>query len=202
MNAIPNQLGQLVAVVVSILCTACVPVVSYEYDLEGQGVKSQSGGCSPTTEVLLTTQLTPTASVVFWDSVERLHHSHRIVSVSFKLSADDVITLTKPEVEITSKTYPTPRVVPITIIRRSPVMSSPSCDPPDESTDQNPNEAMRRLAADTVATAIFVINLKVPDNPAEFTIRLPPLLMNGKEIAVPAVKFLRKSNVSYSALMK
>jgi hypothetical protein len=182
--------------------TACVPVVSYEYDVEVQGVKSESGGCSPTTEVLLTQHLTPTTSVVFWGSVERLHHSHRIVSVSFKLSGDDLVTLTKPEVEITSKAYATPRLVPITTVRRSSAMSSPSCDPTDGSTYQNPNEAMRRLAADTATTAIFVIDFQVPENPAEFTIRVAPVMINGKSNEVPAVKFLRKSSVSYSALMK
>jgi hypothetical protein len=182
--------------------TACVPVVSYEYDVEGQGVKSQSGGCSPTTEVLLTQHLTPTTSVVFWGSVERLHHSHRIVSASFKLSGDDLVTLTKPEVEITSKAYATPRLVPITTIRRSSAMSSPSCDPPDGSVYQNPSEAMRHMPADSATTTIFVIDFRVPENPAEFTIRLAPVLINGKSNEVPAVKFLRKSSVSYSALMK
>jgi hypothetical protein len=56
--------------------------MGYEYDVKGQGDRSESGGCSPTTEVRLTTHLTPATAAVFWGSVERLYHSHRIVSVS------------------------------------------------------------------------------------------------------------------------
>jgi hypothetical protein len=59
----------------TLVLTACVPMVSHEYDVKGQGDKSESGGCSPTTEVMLTTHLTPATAVVFWGSVERLHQS-------------------------------------------------------------------------------------------------------------------------------
>jgi hypothetical protein len=106
--------------------TACVPVVSHEYDIKGQGEKSESGGCSPTTEVRLTAHLTPATDVLFWGSVERLHHSHRIVSISFILSNDEVVSLTKPEVTITSKAYAAPHVVPITTIRRASAANSSS----------------------------------------------------------------------------
>jgi hypothetical protein len=44
-------------------------------------------------------------------SVERLHHSH---SISFMLFSDDVVWLTKPDVEITSKVSSAPKLVPIT----------------------------------------------------------------------------------------
>jgi hypothetical protein len=93
---------------------ACVPMVSHEYEVRGQGDKSESGGCSPTTEARLTTHLTPATTVLFWGSVERLHHSHRIVSISFTFSNDEVVSLPKPEVTITSKAYAAPKVIPIT----------------------------------------------------------------------------------------
>jgi hypothetical protein len=207
----PNDVGYptlaaLAAVLIlTFSLTACVPVVTYEYDVKGQGDKSESGGCSPTTEVRLTTHLTPATAAIFWGSVERLHHSNRIVSISFTFTNDEAVSLTQPQVEITSKAYGAPRVVPITTIRRSAVLSSPSCDPPDASTFQQPNETMRRMPGtvdgDTVTDSVFVIDVAVPDNPSEFTVKLPPVLINGKPVDVPAVTFLRKSSVSFPAVM-
>jgi hypothetical protein len=178
-------------------------VVSHEYDIKGQGDKSESGGCSPTTEVRLTTHLTDATAAVFWGSVERLHHSHRIVSISFTLSNDEMVSLTKPEITITSKAYTTPRMIPITTIRRASMLNSPSCDPPAASIYQQPNEPMHRmpgtLYGDPVTDSVFVIDIAVPNNPAEFTVQLPPVLVNDKLIDVPTVKFLRKSSVYYPA---
>jgi hypothetical protein len=174
-------------------------VVSYEYDIKGQGDKSESGGCSPTTEVRLTTHLTDATAAVFWGSVERLHHSHRILSISFTFSNDEVVSLTRPEVTITSKAYATPRDIQITTIRRASGLNSPSCDPPAASVYQQPNEPMHRmpgiLYGDPVTDSVFVIDIAVPDNPAEFTIQLPPVLVNDRPIEVPTVTFLRKSSV-------
>jgi hypothetical protein len=185
--------------ILTLSLTACVPMVSHEYEVKGQGEKSESGGCSPTTEVRLTTHLTPATAVVFWGSVERLHHSHRIVSISFVISNEEVVSLTKPEVTITSKAYAAARVVPINRIRRSSVVSSPSCDPPAASIYQQPNEPMRRvpgtLYGDPVTDSVFVIDIAVPDNPAEFTVQLAAVLADGKPIHVPLVTFLRKSRV-------
>jgi hypothetical protein len=185
---------------------ACVPVVSHEYDVKGQGDKSESGGCSPTTEVRLTTHLTPATAALFWGSVERLHHGHRIVSISFTFSNDDVLSLTKPEVTITSRAYATPREIPITTIRRASRLNSPSCDPPAASVYQQPNEPMHRtpgtLYGDPVTDSVFVIDIAVPDNPAQFTVQLAPVLIDGKLIDVPPVTFLRKSDVSFPAIMK
>ena len=48
----------------------------------------------------------------------------------------------------------------------------------------------------------FVIDIAVPNNPGEFTLQLPPVLVNGRLVDVPAVTFLRNSNVSFPALMK
>jgi hypothetical protein len=182
---------------------ACVPMVSHEYDVKGQGDKSESGGCSPTTEILLTTHLTPATAVVFWGSVERLHHSHRIVSISFAFSNDEVVSLTKPEAEIASKAYATARLIPITTIRRSTVVRSPSCDPPAASVYQRSNEPMHRmpgtLYGDPVTDSVFVIDIAVPGNPSDFTVQLPPVLINGTRMDVPVVKFLRKSSVYFPA---
>jgi hypothetical protein len=179
----------------------CVPMVSHEYEVKGQGDKSESGGCSPTTEVLLTTHLTPATAAVFWGSVERLHHSHSIVSISFTFSNDEVASLTKPEVIIASNAYATARVIPITTIRRSTVVRSPSCDPPAASVYQQPNEPMHRmpgtLYGDPVTDSVFVIDIAVPGNPSDFTVQLPPVLINGRTIDVPAVKFRRKSTVYF-----
>jgi hypothetical protein len=186
--------------------TACVPMVSYEYDVKGQGEKSESGGCSPTTEARLTTHLTPATAAVFWGSVERLHHSHRIVSISVIFSNDEVVSLTKPEVTITSKAYATPKVIPITTIRRASMLNSPSCDPPAASVYQQPNEPMHRmpgtLYGDPVTDSVFVIDIAVPNNPSEFTVQLAPVLINGIFVEVPAVTFLRESSVSFPAIMK
>jgi hypothetical protein len=183
--------------------TACIPMVAHEYDVRGQGEKSESGGCSPTSEARLTAHLTPATTVLFWGSVERLHHSKRIASISFMLSNDEVVSLTRPEVTITSKAYAAPKVIPITTIRRASVLNSPSCDPPAASVYQQPNEAMHRmpgtLYGDPVTDSIFVIDIAVPNNPGEFTVKLAPVLVNGMLVDVPAVTFLRKSNVYYPA---
>ena len=185
---------------------ACVPVVSHEYDIKGQGDKSESGGCSPTTEVRLTTHLTPATDAVFWGSVERLHHSHRIVSISFVLSNDEVVSLSRPEVTITSKTYAAPKMIPITTIRRASRLNSPSCDPPEDSVYQQPNESMHRMPGTLdgapVTDSIFVIDIAIPDNPSKFTLQLAPVLVNNMLVAVPAVTFLRNSSVYFPALMK
>jgi hypothetical protein len=185
---------------------ACVPVVSHEYDIKGQGDKSESGGCSPTTEVRLTTHLTPATAAVFWGSVERLHHSHRIVSISFMLSNDEVATLTKPEVTITSNAYAAPKMIPITTIRRASRLNSPSCDPPAASVYQQPSEPMHRmpgtLYGDPVTDSVFIIDIALPNNPSEFTVQLAPVLINDMLVDVPAVTFLRNSSVSFPALMK
>jgi hypothetical protein len=184
---------------------ACVPMVSHEYDVRGQGNKSESGGCSPTVEVRLTTHLTPATAAVFWGSVERLHHNKRIVSISFTFSNDEVLSLTKPEVTIASKAYAIPRMIPIATIRRASMMNSPSCDPPAASVYQQPSESMRRmpgtLYGDSVTDSVFVIDIAVPDSPDEFTVQLDPVLVNGLRVDVPAVTFLRKSSVSFPAIM-
>lgn len=195
------------APVLACLCllslTACVPMVSHEYDVKGQGDRSESGGCSPTTEVRLTTHLTPATAAIFWRSVERLHHGNSIASISFTLSNDEVVSLTKPEVTITSKAYAAPRVVPITTIRRASMLNSPSCDPPAASVYQQPNEPMHRmpgrLYGDPVTDSVFIIDIAVPENPSEFTLQLAPVLINGTQVPVPAVKFLRKSSVYFPA---
>jgi hypothetical protein len=145
-------------------------MVSQEYDVKGQGERSESGGCSPTTEVRLTTHLTPATAAVFWGSVERLHHSKRIVSISFMLSNDEVVSLTQPEVTIVSQAYPTPRLTPVTTIRRASRLNSPSCDPPVASVYQSPSEPMHRtpgtLYGDPVIDSVFVIDIAAPGNPA------------------------------------
>jgi hypothetical protein len=152
---------------------------------------------------MLTTRLTKTTAVVFWGSVERLQPSHRIVSLSFTFTDDEVASLTKPEVTITSKTYATPQVIPITTIRRASGLNSPSCDPPAASVYQRPNQPMHRMTGtlhgDAVTDSIFIIDVAVPGNPAEFTVQLPPVEVNGKPIDVAPVKFLRKSSVYFPA---
>jgi hypothetical protein len=191
----------VIACLLSFGLAGCVPMVSHEYDVKGQGVKSESGGCSPTTEVLLTTHLTPSTAAVFWGSVERLHHSHRIVSISFSFSDDEVVSLTKAEVTITSHSYAAPRDIRVTTIRRASRLNSPSCDPPAASVYQQPNEPMHRmpgtLYGDPVTDSVFVIDIAVPGNPSDFTVQLPPVLINGKTIDVPTVRFLRNSSVYF-----
>jgi hypothetical protein len=174
-------------------------MVAHEYDVKGQGDKSESGGCSPTTEVRLTTHLTAATTAVFWGSVERLHHSKRIVSISFMLSNDEVVSLPKPEVTITSKAYAAPKMIPITAVRRASVLNSPSCDPPAASVYNLPNEPMHRrpgtFEGEPVTDSVFVMDIAIPDNPGEFTLQLAPVRVNGMLVDVPAVTFLRKSSI-------
>jgi len=122
------------------------------------------------------------------------------------LSNDEVVTLTKPEVIVTSKAYAAPKMIPITMIRRASRLNSPSCDPPAASVYQPPNEPMHRmpgtLYGDPVTDSVFVIDIAVPNNPGEFTLQLAPVLINGGLVDVPAVTFLRNSSVSFPALMK
>ena len=187
------------ALLICLMLGACV--VTHEYDVNGQGDKSESGGCSPTTEVRLTTHLTNATAAVFWGSVERVHPSHRILSISFTFSNDEVASLTKPEVTIFSKDYANPHNIPIRTIRRASVLNSPSCDPPADSVYQKPNETMHRmpgtLYGEPVIDSVFVIDIAVPGNPAEFTVQLPPVLVNEMLMDVPAVKFLRNSSLYF-----
>jgi hypothetical protein len=182
------------------LCaTGCVSWVSHDYDVEGQGEKSASGGCSSSTEARLTRQLTPATSVVFWGSDDRLRPNHRIISISFTLSDDESVSLTKPEVLISSKAYSIPRVVPISTVRRSSVLVSPSCDAPADAAYQKPDEPMHRMPGisngDPVTDSIFIVDVAVSGDPAQITIQLPPVSINGTLVDVPAVSFLHKTNV-------
>jgi hypothetical protein len=178
---------------------ACVPMISHEYDVEGQGEKSASGGCSSDTEARLTTHLTPATDIVFWGSDDRLRPNHRIISISFTFSNDEAVSLTKPEVLISSKAYSIPRAVPITTIRRSSVLVSPSCDAPADAVYQKPDEPMHSRSGfsngDRVTDSIFVIDIAVSGDPAEITIQFPPVSINGTFVDVPAVTFLHKTNV-------
>lgn len=76
------------------------------------------------------------------------------------------MSLTKPEVTITSKAYAAPRMVPITAIRRASMLNSPSCDPPAASVYQQPNELMHRMAGtlhgDPVTDSVFIIDIDCP----------------------------------------
>jgi hypothetical protein len=179
--------------------TACLSVVSHEYDVEGQGEKSASGGCSSNTEARLTKQLTPATSVVFWGSDDRLRANHRIISISFTLLNDESVSLTKPEVLISSKTYSIPRTVPITTIRRSSLLVSPSCDAPADAVYQKPDEPMHRMPGlsngDPVTDSIFVIDVAVSGDPEQITIQFPPVSINDTLVDVPAVTFVHKTNI-------
>jgi hypothetical protein len=178
---------------------ACLSMVAHEYDIEGQGEKSASGGCSPNTEPLLTTHLTPATSVVFWASVDRLRPNYRILSISFTLSNDETIVLTKPEVLISSKDYSIPRAVPITTVRRASALVSPSCDSPTDSAYQQPKEPMHRTPGtyngDPVIDSVFVIDIAVSGDPQRITIQFPPVSIDGKLLEVPTVTFVRKTNI-------
>jgi hypothetical protein len=186
-------------VLICLALTACVRMVSHEYDIEGRGEKSAPGGCSSNTEPLLTAHLSTATSVVFWGSDDRLRPNHRIISISFTLSNDETIVLTKPEVLVSSKEYSIPRAVPITTVRRSSVLVSPSCDPPADAVYQKPDEPMHRMPGisngDRVTDSIFVIDIAVSGDPTQITIQFPPVSINGALVDVPAVTFLHKTNV-------
>jgi hypothetical protein len=173
-------------------------MISHEYDVEGQGEKSASGGCSSNTEARLTKQLTPTTAVVFWGSDDRLRPNHRIISISFTISNDESVLLTKPEVLISSKAYSIPRVVPVTTVRRSSVLVSPSCDAPADAVYQKPDEPMHPMRGisngDGVTDSIFIIDIAVSGDPEQITIQSPPVSINGTFVDVPAVTFVHKTN--------
>jgi hypothetical protein len=57
------------------------------------------------------------------------------------------------------------------------------------------------LYGDPVTDSVFVIDVAVPDNPSEFTVQIAPVLIDGKRVEVTAVQFLRKSSVSFPAIM-
>lgn len=181
------------------ILTACASMVSHEYDVEGLGEKSASGGCSSNTEARLTRQLTPATSVVFWGSDDRLRPNHRIISISFTLSNDESVSLTKNEVLISSQADSIPRVVPVTALRRSSVLVSPSCDAPADAVYQKPDEPMHRMPGifngDRVTDSIFVIDVAVSGDPAQITIQIPSVSINGMLVDIPAVAFVHRTNV-------
>jgi hypothetical protein len=56
------------------------------------------------------------------------------------------------------------------------------------------------LYGDPVTDSVFVIDIAVPKNADEFTVKLAPVLVNGKLVDIPAVTFLlRRSSVSFPA---
>jgi hypothetical protein len=187
------------ACLAALILAGCIPVVSHEYSIEGQGDKSASGGCSLTTETLLTTHLTPDSSVVFWGPVERLHPSRRILSISFVFSNDEAALLTKPEVLVSSKSNAIPRAVPISTVRRSSKLRSPSCDAPEDSAYQPPSELMHRmpgnLDGESVTDSVFSIYIVLSGAPGQIKVELPPVSIDGKLVDIPAVTFVRKANV-------
>jgi hypothetical protein len=184
-----------------VLLTACVPVISHEYAVEGQGDKSSVSGCSQSAEVLVTMHPTRDVNVVFWNSDDRIRANHRIVSISFVLSNDDVIKFTKPEVLVSSKTNSIPSAVPIATIRRAQRLESPSCDPSADAIYQAPSEPMRPVPkivnGEAGTDSVFVINIAVSGSPAQITVQLPPMLINDRNLEIPAVTFLRKLAVTY-----
>jgi hypothetical protein len=183
----------------TVALSACIPMMGHEYDIEGPGEKTASGGCSSNTEALLTTHITPATSIVFWGSVDRLRPNHRTISVSFTFSNDETVLLTKSEVLISSKVYSIPRIVPITTVRRSSVLVSPSCDPPSDSVYQQPDEPMQQTpgihSGEQVIDSVFAIDIAVSGDPTQITVQLPPVSVNGQVVDVPAVTFLRKTTI-------
>jgi hypothetical protein len=135
------------------------------------GIRRQRGGREISIRRLLTDNRSHVDDAIDQDhvgrvlgSVERLHPSHRIVSLSFEFTDDEVASLTKPE-------------------------------PPDRPMHRMPGT----LYGDAVTDSIFVIDVAVPGNPAEFTVQLPPVNVNDKPIDVAPVRFLRKSSVYFPA---
>jgi hypothetical protein len=181
--------------------SGCIPVISHRYDVEGQGEKSAAAGCSRSAEVTLAAHPTPDITIVTWDSPDRIRPNHRIVSISFVLSNDDVVKLTKPEVLVSSKSNSIPSTVPITTVRRASSLSSPSCDPPSDAVYQQPDAPIRRmpgmLNGQPVTDSVFVIDIVVSGDPGEISVRLPTISINDEPVDMPAVTFFRKLAVTY-----
>lgn len=181
--------------------SGCVPVISHQYDVTGQGEKSAAAGCSQSAEIALTTHATSDIAIVFWTSADRIRPNYRLVSISFALSNDDILVLTKPEVQVSSKANSIPNTVPITTVRRASQLLSPSCNPPADAAYQQPTEPMHRvpgmLNGQPVTDSVFIVDVLVSGSPAQITVQLPPLLINDRSVDVPAVTFVRKLDVTY-----
>jgi hypothetical protein len=195
------KMRRYIACLLALNLSGCIPVISHEYDVIGQGEKSAAAGCSQSAEVALTAHPSPDVAIVFWSSVDRIRPNYRLVSISFALSNDDIVQLTKPEVLVSSKANSIPNAVPISTVRRASQLSSPSCTPPADAVYQQPSEAMHRmpglLNGQPVTDSVFIVDVLVSGNPSQITVQLPSLLINDKPVDVPAVTFRRKLAVTY-----
>lgn len=194
-------MSRIVLATATALLTACVPMLSHEYDVRGQGEKSVAAGCSQATEVVLTAHPNSDIAVVFRDGADRIRPDHRIVSVSFVLSGEESVKLTKPEVLVSSRSNSLPSAVPIAAIRRASGLSSPSCALSPDAVYQQPDEPMRRASAspsgDAGTGSVFVIDIVVSGDPREITVQLPPISIDDSLAELKPVTFTRKLAVIY-----
>jgi hypothetical protein len=175
----------------------CVPTISSFYDINGAGDKRYTAGCSMSTEANLSIALTNTTNVVFWGPANRKPSDQQILSIIITVSGNEIVSLTQPIVEVTSKGAKQPLAIPVTTIRRAGALSSPSCNPPEGSVYQAPDESMRRALGTyhsrPIEDSVFVMDINIPGNPNEFSVRAPPVKIDDKIIAIPAVHFVRKT---------
>jgi hypothetical protein len=175
----------------------CIPTVSSFYDINGPGDKSYTAGCSMSTEANLSMTLTNTTNVVFWGPANRNPSDQKILSIIFTVSGNEIVSLTQPIVEVTTNAAKEPLAIPVTTIRRTGALSSPSCNPMDGSVYQAPDEPMRRVLGTyhsrPVEDSVFVVDINIPGNPNEFSVRVPPVKVDDKIIEIPTVQFVRKT---------
>jgi hypothetical protein len=188
---------RLGALLCSLVLSGCIPTISTFYDIAGAGEKRYTAGCSMNTETDLSIHLTNSTDVVFWGPAARKSTHQMILSIMITVSGDEVVLLTKPAIEITSKEAKSPLLSSVTTIRRAGALSSPSCDPPEGSVYQTPDEPMRRMPGTyhsrPITDSVFVIDVPIPGNQDEFSVQVGPVKVDDKIVEIPAVHFVRKT---------
>jgi hypothetical protein len=175
----------------------CIPTVSSFYDISGPGDKRYIAGCSMNTEANLSITLTSATNIVFWGPANRAPSNQKRLSIMFTVSGNEVLSLTEPIVEVTSEEAKEHLAIPVTTIRRTAALSSPSCNPLEGSVYQAPDELMRRTPgiyhSRAIEDSVFVLDVDIPGNPNEFSVRVPPVKIDDKIMEIPVIHFVRKT---------
>ena len=175
----------------------CIPTISSFYDISDPGDKRYSAGCSMNTEASLSVTLTSATNIVFWGPASLAPSNEKHLNIMFTVSGNEVLSLTEAIVEVTSEAAKKPFRIPVTTIRRTAALSSPSCTPLQGSSYQAPDDLMRRTPgmyhSQAVVDSVFVLDVDIPGSPNEFSVRVPPVKIDDKVIEIPVVHFVRKT---------
>lgn len=177
--------------------SGCIPTVSSFYDISGPGEKRYTAGCSMSTEASLSMALTNTTSVVFWGPAHRKPSDQKLLSIIFTVSGNEIVSLTQAIVEFSTPGAKEPLAIPVTTIRRTGALSSPSCNPVAGAVYQTPDEPMRGMPGTyhgrAIEDSVFVMDIRIPGSPNEFSVSVPPVKVDDKIIEIPTIQFVRKT---------